>query len=136
MQVQYTTSCALRMMVYLAADNKIVTSNEMEKKLGFPKQTIFGAGRKLKAAGYVNTISGPFGGYILGKPPEDITLQNILDVFHDSFSTSYGKSPANSATTVTMRNYEQFLAEMEKGITRKLMSCTLADLMKPPDDPG
>ena len=55
-KLQYTTDCALLMMVCLTGENDIVSSRELEKAIRFPQQTIFNAGRRLKKAGLINKI--------------------------------------------------------------------------------
>jgi len=129
MKLQYTTDCALRMMVCLTGEDRIVSSREMEEKIGFPQQCIFNAGRKLKQAGYVHTISGPFGGYTLGKLPEEITIQDILALFKDSFSVCGAQAPVSQLSTTTLRNFVKLLGKLEDDVIQKMSSFTLADLL-------
>ena len=129
MRLQYTTDCALRMMVYVAGENRIVSSRELEEKIGFPQQCIFSAGRKLKKAGYINTISGPFGGYILSRSPKEITIQDILVVFKDSLSVCCEKAPVKRSNTTAMNNYVKMTEKLEADIRKRLSECTLAHLL-------
>ena len=116
------------MMVYLASEGKVVTSRELEDVTKFPQQSIFTAGRKLKKSGLVNTISGPFGGYILAKPPENISVQEILTAFNDAFIISKELS-SDGLTTTTLSNLTQMLVEVKDDMEKTLSSYTLSKLI-------
>jgi Rrf2 family protein len=128
MKLQYTTDCAIRMLVYLMEKNRIVSSNELERELGFPQQSVFSVGRKLKKAGFINTVAGPFGGYTLGKAPEDISIQEILCVFQDGFILY--NQPKKPAATTVLRHLDKWMMKVESDTIKKMASYTLADLMK------
>ena len=130
---QYTTDCALLMMVYLASVDRIVTSRELEEETQFPQQSIFSAGRKLKKSGLLNTISGPFGGYVLSKSPEDISVQDILTAFNDAFTISEELSTDRLAAT-SLSNLTKMLAEVKDDLESKLSSVTLSKLINPSAD--
>jgi len=116
------------MMLYLTSANKIVTSRELEKTIDFPQQSIFTAGRRLKKSGLVGTVSGPFGGYVLAKPPEDITIQEILVTFDDVFHI--GKEvAADRFTAPSLGNLAKMFTEVKDAAEKKLGSVTLADLI-------
>ena len=116
------------MMVYLASENKIVTSRELEDVTQFPQQSIFTAGRKLKKSGLVNTISGPFGGYVLAKPPESISVQEILTAFNDAFTISKELS-SDELSTTTLSNLTKMLVEVKDDMEKTLSSYTLSKLI-------
>ena len=128
MQFQYLTDCSLCMIVCLAGENRLMTSRELEAKIHFPQQSIFTAGRKLKKHGFINTINGPFGGYILAKPADKITIQEILSVYKDGFTISSNAALKKAALPV-LRNYAKKLSEVKADIDQKL-SFTLADLLE------
>jgi len=117
------------MMVCLTGENQIVSSRELEKAIRFPQQTIFNAGRKLKKAGLINTVNGPFGGYTLAKPPENITIQEILLAFKDTFDINELFSP-RKASAATLRNFSKLLTDVKVEMEHKLSAFTLADLLK------
>ena len=132
MKLQYTTCCALLMMVYLAGQNdRVVSSREIEEKIGFPQQCIFSAGRRLKKTEFINTVSGPFGGYILGKRPEEINVQQIMEVFKDSFSIcSEEMFSKKKKISDSMNIPTKLLMKIEADINKKMASYTLLDLQK------
>ena len=115
-------------MLYLTSANKIVTSRELEKTIYFPQQSIFTAGRRLKKSGLVGTVSGPFGGYVLAKPPEDITIQEILVTFDDVFHIGKEVS-ADKFTAPKLGNLAKMFAKLKAETEQKLGLVTLADLI-------
>jgi len=131
MKMQYITDCALLMMVCLADENRIITSRELESKIRFPQQSIFTASRKLKKAGFINTVSGPFGGYLLAKPPEQITVQEILSAFKDAFTIS-NEALAKKSSMKSLRKLAKKLSHVKDEIDAQ-MSFTLADVLNAPD---
>ena len=133
LKFQYTTNCALLMMAYLASVDRIVTSREFEDETQFPQQSIFTAGRKLKKSGLINTVSGPFGGYVLAKPPGEISVQEILLAFDDAFSVGKELS-AGSFTATTLSNLTKMLEEVKDDLDAKMSSYTLSKLIHPPID--
>ena len=129
MKLQYTTDCALLMMVYLTGEaGRIVSSRELEKMIHFPQQSIFNAGRKLKNFGFINTINGPFGGYMLAKSPDEISIQDILEAFKDEFYIN-GETYSEKAATTTLQNFARALMNMEAEMKQKMSAHTLAELL-------
>ena len=125
---QYLTDCSLWMIVCLAGENRIVTSRELEEKISFPQQSIFSAGRKLKKHGFINTVNGPYGGYILAKSPEDITIQEILSAYNDTFDVK--EEPLDKKiSTAALQNYTDKLKNVKDEMNQNL-SFTLADLLR------
>ena len=122
------TDCALLMMVYLTGERRIVSSRELEREISFPQQSIFSAGRKLKNAGFLHTIAGPFGGYELAKAPKEITLQDILLGFQDAFCVHDEKY--QECASVALRKYANTLADVESEIKNKMSTITLADMLE------
>ena len=126
-KLQYTTDCALLMMAYLTGEDRVITSRELEESIGFPQQAVFNAGRKLKKHGFVNTINGPFGGYVLARTPEQITVQEILSSFKDEFYFNNQES-VRKASMTTLTNLAKKFENAKEEMDRK-MSFTLADLL-------
>ena len=115
-------------MAYLTGENRTVPSRELEEKINFPQQCIFNVGRRLKKDRLVNTVAGPFGGYALAKKPEDVTIQNILEVFKDEFYITDELSEEKAAAT-TLKNFASFLNSTKSEMDEKMSTFTLADLL-------
>jgi len=119
MKLQYTTNCALLVLAYLTGENRIITAGEMEEKSGFSKSNIFNAARRLKNAGYVRTVSGPFGGYILNKPADQISIQEILCLFKDAPVFRCEELHEAQECKSTVKNLAERLAELDIDIEQK-----------------
>ena len=104
-----------------------MTSRELEAKIHFSRQSILTAGRKLKKCGFVNTVNGPFGGYILAKPADEIVIQEVLVAYKDEFNINKEVSKKGTALP-TLQNYAKKMADVKAETDQKL-SFTLADLL-------
>lgn len=84
----------------------------------------------LKKAHYVESIRGPKGGHILAKPPEEITVAEIVALLEDGDSlTECSEHPeiCRRADTCLTR---YLWKEAARAMFDKLRSITLADLVK------
>jgi Rrf2 family protein len=84
----------------------------------------------LKKANYVKSRRGPKGGHILAKPPEEITVGEIVALLEDGMSfvecSDHDGSCERSSTCLTRRLWK----EAAQVMFDKLYSATLADVMK------
>jgi len=84
----------------------------------------------LKKANYVSSIRGPKGGHALAKPPEEITVGEIVALLEEGASlTACSEHPETchrSDSCVT----RQLWAEAARAMFEKLQAITLADLVK------
>lgn len=80
MQINVTTDYAIRIVLYLAIQNKVTTSKDIAMAMGIPKSYIFKITNKLIAAGIIQRIVGTKGGFILDKRVEEISMYEIFKV--------------------------------------------------------
>jgi Rrf2 family iron-sulfur cluster assembly transcriptional regulator len=84
----------------------------------------------LKKAQYVKSVRGPKGGHILAKPPEEITVGEIVALLEDGVSLvdcSYDESVCERSEICPTRLVWREAAQAMFG---RLESITLADLLK------
>lgn len=69
----------LHAVTYLAlkGPDMMVTVKEMAGEIGFSQVFLAKAMQNLKRAGIVRSVQGVKGGYMLGRPPEQITVADI-----------------------------------------------------------
>lgn len=73
---------AVRMVMLLAKDReKVFSRNEISEAMLIPITVLARIGQTLEAAGIVEIRRGKRGGYKLRKPPEKITLLEVLESF-------------------------------------------------------
>ncbi len=83
----------------------------------------------LKKALYVKSVRGPKGGHILAKPPEEITVGEIVALLEDGVSLvecSYNEAVCGRADICPTRHLWR---EAAQAMFAKLNSITLADLL-------
>jgi len=84
----------------------------------------------LKKAHYVKSVRGPKGGHILAKPPEEITVGEIVALLENGPSLtecSYNEAVCARSETCPTRHIWREAAQAMFG---RLESITLADLLK------
>ena len=68
----------------LNAQNQPVRLSEISKRQSISLKYLEKLIRKLKKAGFVKSMRGPYGGYMLAKPMEDISVGGIVRVLEGS----------------------------------------------------
>jgi Rrf2 family iron-sulfur cluster assembly transcriptional regulator len=84
----------------------------------------------LKKARYIQSVRGPKGGYVLAKPPEEITVAEIVALMEAGTSlvecSDRGESCQRSSTCLTRPLWK----EAAQAMFDKLQAITLADIIK------
>jgi len=128
MQVKLITDYALRILIYLGLKNSVANSKEIASQLDIPQKNVLSIGRKLKKTNYVSIISGPYGGYIIKRAPENILIYDVFSIFADikiSCLFREKKAHQNIADSIAIQLY----SELQEMFEEKLKSYTLADLI-------
>jgi Rrf2 family protein len=115
-------------MLELAArhhDPKPVRLSEVTDKHEIPQRFLVQILLQMKAAGLVTTTRGAAGGYRLAKPPEEITLGDILGVL-DRLEEPEDRKIAPSAMARALQNVWKQLGETR---TQFLEGFALTDLI-------
>ena len=79
MQLNITTDYAVRTVLYLAIQDKVISSMEIAEKMAIPRNYLLKITRRLLEAGIISRYKGVYGGFSLHKAPEDITLFEIVE---------------------------------------------------------
>lgn len=83
----------------------------------------------LRGVGLVNSTRGSHGGYTLAKPPEKITLKDIVDVLEGNCIVDCVKDPAACSRVPTCASRDIW-AMLEGKIAETLDSITLQQLVR------
>jgi Rrf2 family cysteine metabolism transcriptional repressor len=83
----------------------------------------------LKSAGFVRSIRGSKGGYILAKPANQIKLSDIFDCLEGFVATVECLENENYCARVADCVTRQVWAEVQQAIMKVLQSVTLQDLV-------
>jgi Rrf2 family protein len=83
----------------------------------------------LKSAGFVRSVRGSKGGYILAKPANQIKLSDIFNVLEGSVTTVECLENENYCARVADCLTRQLWAEVQQAVMNVLQSLTLQDLV-------
>jgi Rrf2 family protein len=84
----------------------------------------------LKKANYIASIRGPKGGHILTRPPEEITVAEIVALLEEGASLTDCSEDAGVCERADFCPTRLVWKEASKALFDKLQSITLADLAK------
>ena len=128
MKVSAKTEYACLAMLELAAhygSNEPVRIRSIADEHGIPSRFLVQILLQLKGAGYVASTRGASGGYQLVKPPEEITLGDVMAVIEGQ-DTDVTSTTSNSATARVLKETWREVAQVEYDTLR---SITFADLV-------
>ena len=86
MQLKNSTDYAIRIVCYLAAQERMVSTSELSRKLNVSANYVPKIAKKLKDAKIVNACEGINGGYMLAKQPENISLMDIISCVEETMA--------------------------------------------------
>ncbi len=78
MQLKLTTDYAVRALMYLAENGGVVPIAEIAEAMDIPEKYLNRIGLALRNEGLIVTHRGQYGGYSLGRPPENIRLYDVV----------------------------------------------------------
>ncbi|MDE6357109.1 MAG: Rrf2 family transcriptional regulator [Eubacteriales bacterium] len=130
----------IKAMVDLAInskDNKCVSLKSIAQRQGIPENYLEQLVAILKKADVIKSIRGVQGGYILNRPPEDISVGDLLKILEGSLALVdcvENKPPKNKKKCGTANCEECVVRGAWEIISEKLVetanSITLADLTR------
>lgn len=130
MQLTTTTDYAIRAVLFLAMKG-VANATELNEAMGIPHGYISSLARKLRDAGIIKSERGVCGGYSLNKPPEEISLLDIVELMEGTTKINRCLEAdhycsRNAADTCPVR---KFYSDIQVDLEAKLRSKTIKDLM-------
>lgn len=139
MKVSQKTEYGLRAMValaILAGQEQPVSLPTIAESEGIPEQFLDQIVGKLRKAGFVRSVRGVNGGYLLSRPPEDISVGALVRVLEGSLAPigcittdATNISPEDFCGRVRSCHTRNVWLRVTNAITRALDSISLADVM-------
>ena len=117
MKISARTEYACVAMLELAANygaDEPIPIRAIAARHGVPDRFLVQILLQLKAAGLVASTRGAAGGYHLIRPPEDVSLGQVMGVIEGSTSTTKGPSasPDSPAVKVLMKAWQDVASEV------------------------
>jgi len=82
----------------------------------------------LKKAGLIRSVRGAHGGYLLNRPPEKISLADILNILEGKIAPEVQIQDDQSEEVVFKTVSQEIWQRLERGMHNLMESITLADL--------
>lgn len=88
MQMKASVEYGLKAVLYLADKEDLVSSREISREMGIPRDYLIQLAQLLRNAGIVEARPGKYGGYRLAEDPAEITLLAVLSALNDGSALS------------------------------------------------
>jgi Rrf2 family protein len=125
------TDYAVRALIYMAGKvPERVSTAELHRDLGLPRPFMRGVLQNLQKAGYLESVKGQGGGFVLNVKPESIRLNDLFVLFQGPVSMGdclFRKKLCVCAQTCPLRRE---IKEIEVFARERLQNATVASLMK------
>jgi len=132
MKLSRTVAYALQATMQLAADdtNAPVPCSRLAAKGDMPERFLLQVLRSLVNHGVLRSTRGVDGGYKLIRPPEDISLLDVIEAIEGPVDT---KLPISSEHPDPLqRNLQDALQQVSDAARQQLQSIKISQLIRPP----
>lgn len=121
----------LRGLLYLSreSNNRMVMAGEIAEAENMPEYFFSKIFQNLAKAGIVNSSRGSSGGFSLARPPEQISLFDVLDAIEGSLCVSRCVDNPASCSRSASCPFNAYLAEAQESLFSTLRKYTLADAL-------
>jgi Rrf2 family protein len=131
MKLSRASSYALHALAFMAQqkqDGKSLASHTIAKARGIPERVLLKALKPLAAARILASVRGPNGGYRLARPPEKISMLEIIEAVdgpirgHAPFVEESNKSVNHKIDAICNKGAEVIRGQLEKVSLAELAS--------------
>lgn len=131
MQLNITTDYAIRLLILLASEKRIVSSKEIADKMGIPRDYILKIVGKLVKENIITTHAGKLGGFTLAVSAKQITLMDVVNIMEHTMHINRcmeadGFCSRNCVKDCPVRD---FYYDLQNEIEKKLNSVTIASFI-------
>jgi Rrf2 family protein len=129
---------ALRGMLYLAQQplDRLVMANQIATAEDMPEYFFSKILQQLAKAGLVNSFRGVSGGFVLARPPEEITVRDVIEAVEGPLAASRCAVNPESCQRSGTCPFHQYWKEAQASLDAIFGKYTLADAVshsKPSD---
>lgn len=131
MRVSAKTDYALRAMLELAATagEHPVKAETLAEAQGIPAPFLQNILQTLRNGGLVESRRGQVGGHRLARPPEEITLADVIRAVDGPLGQVAGRAPEDVAYAGAAEHLRDAYVALRAGVRAVLEQLTLADLL-------
>ncbi len=121
----------IALMKTLAAmpPNSPITASELAEKSGVPKGFVPAIVATLHRAGLVRCIPGRSGGCYLTRPPEEVSLLEVVNALDGELTESHCVLEGRLCLEADVCEVHEYWEKAHESIRRSLQDCTLSELI-------
>jgi len=129
MEISAQGRYALRALVDLAvnANDSALPLREISERQNISERYLEQIFARLKKADLIKSVRGAYGGYLLTRPPEEITVKDIMQVIEGRLAP-VAEPEKHSEEELYQQMAQELWTQMESNLYQLLESITLADL--------
>jgi len=123
---------AIRGMVYLAGQppGRVVLASEIAREMGVPPMFLSKIFQQFSKLGLVRSCRGSGGGFLLGRPPETITLCEIVEAVEGPIMPNRCLITGGACNRDKVCTVHQVWKKVQSNVREILSGVTLKDLAK------
>lgn len=131
MRLTHASSYALHAVVYMAKEKakEPLASHVIAEAKGIPERFLLKILKPLVAAGVLRSTKGPRGGYVLARPPSEITMLEVVEAVDGPIRGHVGFAAQNGGRTLN-RKLEQVCTEVAHLRRTHLQKVSIAGLAR------
>jgi Rrf2 family protein len=134
-RITHKVDYGIRVMVDLAehhadAPNRPVTSAALAAREQLPPGFLGDVLRLLRTGGLVRSVRGGDGGWVLARPPEEITIADVIRVLDGALASVRGIRPHELPTTGAREPLVEMWVAVRAALRSILEHVTIADLAR------
>ena len=131
MRLRLETDYGIRCILYLAKQEEYVQAGKIAMEMAVPENVIPRVLSRLKRYGLVSARSGVQGGHKLGRPPEQITMLDIIRCMEDRFVMGRSEEMPKVVTADDdgIQSVHQYFMGLQELVNKSMSSVTIADLI-------
>jgi Rrf2 family protein len=134
MQVSRKVDYALRAVIHLAdeeAGERICSVSEIASRERIPRQFLEKIVQELIHKGLVRSRRGPHGGYVLARPPDQVTFRDVIEAVEGPIALNNCTGGHPDCSLIGACGMERIWREGQRRVMDLFQSTTIADVRHP-----
>jgi Rrf2 family transcriptional regulator, nitric oxide-sensitive transcriptional repressor len=132
MRLTSYTDYALRVLLFAGAAGETVTISTISESFGISKEHLRKVVHSLAQLGYLHTTQGRSGGITLARPPEQISIREIVEQFETTTLVECFDADTNTCQINGMCGLKHALMKANRSFLETLGTYRLSDFIKNP----